>query len=113
MPVAAWGNLNQIVESPRTLMQHRAAMPSPVSNSGIRDNHGRGLVGDFLQAKIKPGSRLSVVSAYFTIYAYETLKQHLDQIGHLDFLFGEPRFISSLDPEKTEGEDPNSDLSAY
>jgi len=45
---------------------------------------------------------LSVVSAYFTIYAYEALKGHLDQIEHLDFLFGEPRFISSLDPDKTE-----------
>lgn len=77
-------------------------MPSATSNSGIRDNHTRGLVADFLKAKIKGGSRLSVVSAYFTIYAYEALKGHLDQIDHLDFLFGEPRFIASLDPEKTE-----------
>jgi len=83
-------------------MQNRAVMPSATPNSGIRDNHRRGLVADFLRAKLKSGSRLSVVSAYFTIYAYETLKQHLDQIGHLNFLFGEPRFISSLDPEKTE-----------
>ena len=60
------------------------------------------LVADFLKAKIRDGSRLSVVSAYFTIYAYEALKDHLDQIEHLDFLFGEPRFISSLDPDKTE-----------
>ena len=45
---------------------------------------------------------MSVVSAYFTIYAYEALKTHLDQIGHLDFLFGEPRFIAGLDPDKTE-----------
>ena len=77
-------------------------MPGATSNSGIRDNHRRGLVADFLKAKIRDGSRLSVVSAYFTIYAYEALKDHLDQIDHLDFLFGEPRFISSLDPDKTE-----------
>ena len=77
-------------------------MPGATSNSGIRDNHRRGLVADFLKAKIRDGSRLSVVSAYFTIYAYEALKPHLDRIDHLDFLFGEPRFISSLDPEKTE-----------
>ena len=43
-----------------------------------------------------------MVSAYFTIYAYEALKDRLDQIEHLDFLFGEPRFIASLDPDKTE-----------
>jgi hypothetical protein len=77
-------------------------MPGATSNSGIRDNHRRGLVADFLKAKIRDGSRLSVVSAYFTIYAYEALKDHLDRIEHLDFLFGEPRFIASLDPDKTE-----------
>jgi superfamily II DNA or RNA helicase len=71
-------------------------------SSGIRDNHRRGLVADFLKAKINDGSRLSVVSAYFTIYAYEALKEHLDQIERLDFLFGEPRFIAALDPDKTE-----------
>ena len=39
-------------------------------NSGIRDNHNRGAVADFLREKIKSGSHLSVVSATFTIYAY-------------------------------------------
>jgi SNF2 family DNA or RNA helicase len=68
---------------------------------GIRDNRARGKVADFLAGKIAAGSQLSVVSAYFTIYAYDALSRQLDQIGHLDFLFGEPRFIASLDPEKT------------
>ncbi len=77
-------------------------MATQPNNSGIRDNHRRGNVADFLKAKVQTGSRLSVVSAYFTIYAYEALKDKLDQIEHLDFLFGEPRFISSLDPERTE-----------
>lgn len=69
---------------------------------GIRDNHGRGKVADFLTAKISSGSVLSVVSAYFTIYAYEALANKLDQIETLRFLFGEPRFVASLDPEKTD-----------
>jgi len=77
-------------------------MPNATTNSGIRDNHRRGVVADFLKSKILPGSRLSVVSAYFTIYAYDELRAHLDEIEHLDFLFGEPRFISSLDPDKTD-----------
>ncbi|WP_044848670.1 helicase-related protein [Burkholderia sp. USMB20] len=68
---------------------------------GIRDNHGRGKVAKFLADKIATNSRLSIVSAYFTIYAYEALSNELDQIDHLNFLFGEPRFIASLDPEKT------------
>ena len=69
---------------------------------GIRDNHSRGKVAKFLADKITSSSRLSVVSAYFTIYAYEALSKELDQIDHLSFLFGEPRFIASLDPEKTD-----------
>lgn len=71
-------------------------------DTGIRDNHNRGTVADFLCAKIQSGSRLSVVSAYFTIYVYDALKGILDRIEHLDFLFGEPTFVNRLDPSKTE-----------
>ena len=77
-------------------------MDSPPNNSGVRDNHTRGSVAEFLKGKIQSGSQLSVVSAYFTIYAYDALKDHLNTIDHLDFLFGEPSFINRLDPSKTE-----------
>jgi SNF2 family DNA or RNA helicase len=77
-------------------------MTSTPNNSGLRDNHTRGTVADFLRAKIQSNSKLSVVSAYFTIYAYDALKEFLDRIDHLDFLFGEPSFINRLDPSKTE-----------
>ncbi|MBN1370427.1 MAG: hypothetical protein JW987_00590 [Anaerolineaceae bacterium] len=76
--------------------------PPPIPTSGIRDNFKRGSVADFLTEKIKDGSVLSIVSAYFTIYAYEALKDKLDVIEHLRFLFGEPRFVKSLDPDKTD-----------
>ena len=71
-----------------------------ISDSAIRDNHHRGTVGDFLKDEIQPGSKLSIVSAYFTIYAFATLKDELLQIDSLNFLFGEPEFI--LDPSKNE-----------
>lgn len=71
--------------------------------SGIRDNRPeRGSVADFLREKIREGSALSIVSAYFTIYAFEALKEHLLQIEHLRFLFGEPRFIRTLDPDRSD-----------
>jgi len=70
--------------------------------SGIRDNHRRGNIGDFLRTKIRTGADLSFVSAYFTIYAYDALKDRLDGINHLRFLFGEPQFIRTIDPAKTE-----------
>jgi SNF2 family DNA or RNA helicase len=70
--------------------------------SSLRDNHSRGSVGEFLRSVIKPHAKLAIVSAYFTIYAYEALRAQLDQIDELRFLFGDPQFIRNLDPERTE-----------
>src|ERR1035437_8619600 len=77
-------------------------MPHLATDTGIRDNDTRGSVASFLKEKIQDGSALSIVSAYFTIYAYDSLKHSLDRIQHLDFLFGEPSFVNRLDPSKTE-----------
>ncbi len=70
--------------------------------SGIKDNHKRGNVGDFLREKIQSGSKLSFVSAYFTIYAYDMMRAHLESADSLRFLFGEPRFVRNIDPDKTD-----------
>lgn len=82
-------------------MSQKAMSPGTLL-SGIRDNRARGSVGEFLREKIKSGSKLSVVSAYFTIYAFEALKENLSDIEGMDFLFGEPRFVRSLDPDRTD-----------
>ena len=58
-------------------------------------------VADFLRDKIQDGSDLSIVSAYFTIYAFDKLRDELTSIKGLRFLFGEPSFIN-IDPDKTE-----------
>ena len=79
--------------------------PVSLNLSSIRDNHKRGSVGQYLIENIKPQANLSVVSAYFNIYAYNQLKDHLDGINHLRFLFGEPAFIKAIDPSKTNGRD--------
>ena len=73
-----------------------------IATHGIRDNHKRGQVSDFLIERIAAASNLSIVSAYFTIYAYEALASQLDGIAGLRFLFGEPKFIANLDPEKND-----------
>ena len=71
--------------------------------SGIRDNRPtRGTVASFLKEKIRSNSNLSFVSAYFTIYAYEAMKTELETISQLKFLFGEPSFVTELDPEKKQ-----------
>lgn len=76
-----------------------------INLSSIRDNRDRGSVGQFLRDNIKDNSDLSIVSAYFTIYAYNHLKDQLNNISGLKFLFGEPTFIKSLDPNKTNKRD--------
>ena len=76
-----------------------------INLSSIRDNKNRGTVGQFLIDNIKSEADLSIVSAYFTIYAYSHLKGQLDSINKLKFLFGEPTFIKSLDPTKINKRD--------
>lgn len=77
--------------------------------SSIRDNHKHGAVGDFLKESISKNSEVSIVSAYFTIYAYEKLKSQLNHIKKLRFLFGEPTFIRSnhdkINPQEFKIED--------
>lgn len=71
-------------------------------HSGIRDNRDRGSVGEYLKKHLSDGSRLSFVSAYFTIYAFNQLKDELNGIDNLRFLFGEPSFLKQIDPERTD-----------
>lgn len=66
-----------------------------MSDTLIRDNKDYGSVGEFLKDVVKEGSDLSVVSAYFTIFAYYGLHEQLDLINSMKFLFGEPTFITS------------------
>jgi hypothetical protein len=66
----------------------------------VRDNFSAGKISDYLKEQIEPDSELSIVSAYFNYYAYDKLKDTLDQIKNLRFLFGEPRFIQLVDPGK-------------
>lgn len=73
-----------------------------MASSGIRDNHIYGKVGDFLSEKIKPESKLSIVSAYFSIYGFDPLRKQLSGINQCRFLFGEPSFIEQIDSTKTE-----------
>jgi hypothetical protein len=78
-------------------------MPTPPATSGIRDNHSRGSVGDFLRQQLKPGADLDLVTAYFTVFAYDKLRTELNHLGKIRLLFGEAAFIKTLDPDKKDG----------
>ena len=72
--------------------------PATPALSGILDNRENGKVGDFLREKITPDAEVRVVSAYFSIYAHQALREELDKAGPFRFLFGDPRFVGNVDP---------------
>lgn len=57
------------------------------------DNKTNGIVGETLRKDLRKGSELSIVSAYFTIHAFDKLKSELKKIDKVRFLFSEPSFV--------------------
>jgi SNF2 family DNA or RNA helicase len=60
------------------------------------DNKTHGNVGDELKSYLKKGSKLSIMSSYFTIYAFESLKRELLKVDEVRFLFNSPTFIQDF-----------------
>ncbi|MDY0266919.1 MAG: helicase-related protein [Methanimicrococcus sp.] len=61
----------------------------------LLDNKLNGKVSDELILNLKKESKLSVISAYFTIYAYAELKKELNKIDSVRFLFTDPVFLKT------------------
>ena len=59
----------------------------------LLNNKQKGYIGEYLKENIENNSRISIASAYFTIYAFNELKTELSKIGSMRFLFNEPTFI--------------------
>ena len=57
------------------------------------DNINR-LLGDDLKRALKPGARLKVAAACFSMYAFEALKAELAQVDELHFIFASPTFMA-------------------
>lgn len=57
-------------------------------------NNKSKLLGDDLKEEIKSGSRLRIAASCFSIYAYAALKEELEKIEELEFLFTTPTFLS-------------------
>jgi len=65
----------------------------------IFDNVNK-IVKDDLSATIRKNSKVSIASACFSLYAYESLKKQLENIDELRFIFTSPTFVQ----EKTQKE---------
>ena len=57
-------------------------------------NNTSKLLGDDLKIELKNGSRLRIAASCFSIYAYDALKEELEKIEELSFLFTTPTFLS-------------------
>ena len=98
--------MNRNPGNSRSANPSRSAEQNPLPPQGadvavIIDNRKR-RAADFLREKIEPGVNLSVVSAYFTIYAFEALRNQLEKVGQMRFLYGEPTAVGTLDPSGNE-----------
>lgn len=59
----------------------------------------RTTVKDNLTTSIRPHSKISLAAACFSIYAYKELKEQLEGIDELRFIFTSPTFISEKTPK--------------
>ena len=59
-------------------------------------------VADHLRRNLTHADFLRVVSAYFSIYGYETLQDELDKLKHVRFLYGDPSSVGEVDPGHKE-----------
>lgn len=56
------------------------------------DNKNR-LLGDDLKKTITPNSKVQVIASYFSIYAFQALKEQLANVSSFEFIFSQPTFI--------------------
>lgn len=56
------------------------------------DNKSK-LLGDDLKREIKRNAKVRMVASYFSIYAFEALKEELSGIEELQFIFPTPTFV--------------------
>ena len=68
----------------------------------IIDNKADNLVYTELRDSIKSGSKLSVISGYFTMYAYYEMKEDFDKIDKMQFIFTQPSFLENRNKEVRE-----------
>lgn len=62
------------------------------------------LLGNDLKRTIRPGSKLKIAAASFSIYAFEALREELEKIEVLEFIFTAPTFIPNEVSDKLNKE---------
>ncbi len=76
----------------------------------ILDNKSVGFVYEELQDSLRKGSKLSIISAYFSMYAYDMLKKDLNKIDNMRFIYTKPTFTKNKEKEAREYYIDNNDI---
>jgi len=59
------------------------------------------LLGDDLKAEISRGSKLRIAATTFSIFAFESLREELERVEELEFIFTSPTFLSEAEAYRT------------
>jgi superfamily II DNA or RNA helicase len=59
----------------------------------VLDNISK-LLGDDLKGTVRPGAKVRIAASSFSIYAFEALKQELEGVEALQFIFTTPTFVA-------------------
>lgn len=65
----------------------------------VLDNISR-LLGDDLKGTVRPGAKVRVAASSFSIYAFEALRQELENVEALQFIFTTPTFVATEATDK-------------
>ncbi len=63
-------------------------------------NNTTKVVKDDLEKKIKQGSKISIAAACFSLYAFQALKEELENCDDFRFIFTSPTFIAEKTPKE-------------
>ena len=62
------------------------------------------LLGDDLKSEITSGSKVRIAASTFSIFAFESLRKELEQVGELEFVFTSPSFVTDKVTDKLRKE---------
>lgn len=58
------------------------------------------LLGDSLKQTLKPNSKLQIAASCFSVFAYEALKEELEKVESVEFIFTSPTFVQGEATDK-------------
>lgn len=78
------------------------------------DNKGNNTIANVLLGNIKSGAKVSVASAYFSLFAYDALSKVLDNVESFNFIYTQPTFLKEEKDLKRQYKlNQNNDVTNY